>query len=66
MRDRLPEFSGVTLRPIFVEVMPPFDLIKDGELWVSHKHRTINPALSMRLWRTDGAVPPSQSMACLF
>ena len=42
MRDRLPEFPAVTLRPIFVEVMPPFDLIKDGELWVSHKHRTIN------------------------
>ena len=32
----------VKLRPIFVEVMPPFDAIKDGELWISHKHRTIN------------------------
>ena len=42
MRDRLPECPAVTLRPIFVEVMPPFDSIKDGELWVSHKHRTIN------------------------
>ena len=30
------------LRPIFVEVLPPFDTIKDGELWISHKHRTIN------------------------
>ena len=32
----------VKLRPIFVEVMPPFDAIKDGELWISHKQRTIN------------------------
>ena len=31
-----------TLRPIFVESMPPFDLIKDGEIWIGHKHRTIN------------------------
>lgn len=30
------------LRPIFVEVLPEFDAIKDGELWVSHKHRTMN------------------------
>ena len=30
------------LRPIFVEVMPTFDSIKDGELWISHKHRTVN------------------------
>ncbi len=30
------------LRPIFVEVMPGFEAIKDGELWISHKHRTIN------------------------
>lgn len=30
------------LRPIFVEVMPPFESIQDGELWISHKHRTIN------------------------
>ena len=42
MRDRLHEFPAVTLRPIFAEVMPPFDSIKDGELWISHKHRTIN------------------------
>lgn len=32
----------VKLRPIFVEVMPKFDAIKDGQLWISHKHRTIN------------------------
>ena len=32
----------VKLRPIFVEVLPEFDAIKDGELWVSHKHRTMN------------------------
>ena len=30
------------LRPIFIEVLPEFDAIKDGELWISHKHRTIN------------------------
>ena len=32
----------VKLRPIFVEVMPPFESIQDGELWISHKHRTVN------------------------
>ena len=30
------------LRPIFVEVLPEFDEIKEGELWISHKHRTVN------------------------
>ena len=30
------------LRPIFVEVLPEFGAIKGGELWISHKHRTIN------------------------
>ena len=30
------------LRPIFVEVMPEFDKIEVGHLWISHKHRTIN------------------------
>ena len=30
------------LRPIFVEVMPEFATIKAGELWISHKHRTVN------------------------
>ena len=30
------------LRPIFVEVLPTFDAIKTGELWISHKHRTVN------------------------
>ena len=30
------------LRPIFVEVLPDFGLVKVGELWISHKHRTIN------------------------
>ena len=34
--------THVKLRPIFVEVLPEFDTIKDGELWISHKHRTIN------------------------
>ena len=32
----------IRIRPIFVEVLPDFDAIKDGELWISHKHRTIN------------------------
>ena len=30
------------LRPVFVELLPDTDSIKDGELWISHKHRTIN------------------------
>ena len=30
------------LRPIFVDVLPKFDAIKAGELWISHKHRTVN------------------------
>ena len=32
----------VTLRPIFVEVLPEFEAIKDGEIWISPKHRTVN------------------------
>lgn len=28
--------------PIFVEVLPETDAIKAGEIWISHKHRTIN------------------------
>ena len=32
----------MTLRPIFVEVLPEFDAIKAGELWISPKHRTVN------------------------
>ena len=39
MRNKL---SALKIHPIFVEVMPPLDLVKDGELWISHKHRTIN------------------------
>ena len=42
MRNELGNLLPVRLRPIFVEVMPPFDVIKDGELWISHKHRTVN------------------------
>lgn len=30
------------LRPIFVEVLPKSEEIKFGELWISHKHRTVN------------------------
>ena len=37
MRQR----SG-TLRPVFVEVLPPLDIINAGEIWISHKHRTVN------------------------
>lgn len=32
----------VTLRPLFVEVLPDFDTIKAGEIWISHTHRTVN------------------------
>ena len=42
MGDEFRELPRVQLRPIFVEVMPPFSAITDGELWISHKHRTIN------------------------
>ena len=30
------------LRPIFVEVLPEFEAIKSGEIWISHKLRTVN------------------------
>ncbi len=30
------------LRHIFVEVLPKPEEIKAGELWISHKHRTVN------------------------
>ena len=30
------------LCPIFVDVLPGFDNIKTGEIWISHKHRTVN------------------------
>jgi len=30
------------LRHIFVEVLPKTEEIKAGELWISHKHRTVN------------------------
>ena len=36
------ERRPVKLRPIFVEVLPEFDAIKDGELWISPKYRTVN------------------------
>ena len=45
MRDELREFPTVRLRPIFVEVMPPFDSIKDGELWISHSRLMKNASL---------------------
>ena len=42
MRDKRQGLPPVRLRPVFVDVMPPFDSIKEGELWVSLKHRTVN------------------------
>ena len=30
------------LRPVFVETLPEFDSIHAGEIWISHKHRTVN------------------------
>ncbi len=42
MRDERSGLASVYLRPIFVEAMPPFDEIKDGDIWISHKHRTVN------------------------
>ena len=42
MRDERPDKPMVFLRPIFVEAMPPFGEIKDGDIWISHRHRTIN------------------------
>lgn len=30
------------LRPIFVDLLPETDRIKAGELWISHKYRTVN------------------------
>lgn len=37
--ERRPE---VRLRPVFVDAMPAFDVIEPGEIWISHKHRTVN------------------------
>ena len=30
------------LRPMFVEVLPGFDTIRAGEIWISLTHRTVN------------------------
>jgi len=30
------------LKPVFVETLPALDEIKAGQIWISHKHRTIN------------------------
>ena len=30
------------LKPIFSEVLPNFQEIESGQIWISHKHRTIN------------------------
>ena len=34
--------AETTLRPVFVEVMPAFEAVKPGEIWISHRHRTVN------------------------
>ena len=34
--------SGTKLRPIFVSFLPNFEQIDDGEIWISHEHRTVN------------------------
>ena len=34
--------TPLTLRPIFVDLLPETGSINDGELWISHKHRAIN------------------------
>ena len=34
--------TPLKLRPIFVEVLPKLDEIKAGELWITHRHRTVN------------------------
>lgn len=32
----------MNLRPIFVDVLPDFDAINAGEIWISMRHRTAN------------------------
>ena len=34
--------TPLRLRPIFVDLLPELDAISTGELWISHKYRTIN------------------------
>lgn len=34
--------TPLRLRPIFVDLLPEVGAIKDCELWISHKHRTVN------------------------
>ena len=33
---------SVEVRPIFVDILPDVHLIKAGEIWISHKYRTVN------------------------
>ena len=30
------------LHPVFVDVLPAFEEIEAGQIWISHKHRTVN------------------------
>ena len=54
------------LRPFFVDVLPDFDAIKAGELWISHRYRTVNLRCPLRLWRSDRPVSPPKSVARSF
>ena len=36
------EPESVSIKPVFVELLPELDSIKPGELWISHKYRTMN------------------------
>ena len=42
LRTDTQERRPAILRPIFVDVLPEFDAIKEGEIWISPKYRTIN------------------------
>lgn len=41
MRNKAQQ-EPLKLRPIFVDVFPEFEIIKTGEIWISHKHRSVN------------------------
>ena len=30
------------IQPVFVEILPTFERIEAGQIWISHKHRTAN------------------------
>ena len=51
------------LRPIFVDVLPKFDAIKAGELWISHKYRTVNLRCPCGCGDLTVLSPPPQPVA---